>query len=259
MKKIAILISGNIRLYEKNLVFFDEIKKILKNYEIIIISSIWENQKDLENFMIKYKIKFINQIKQKNWKDKTNKVKFVTGEENLSWKLENVFHMWHSIVENIHFLEKINSENNLNIEYVCRFRTDIMNLENIENLKSDLIELENNEFLLPSNRHFKGITDLFFIAKYQTFLKLKNIFTFFEKFSLENRVFNPEYIFYCFLSESKFKIKLAHKFNLALIRIEEAKPTKQVYVPLKDKINMKIIKRKIKFLKFLNSLKYKFK
>lgn len=259
MKKIAILISGNIRLYEKNLVFFDEIKKILKNYEIIIISSIWENQKDLENFMIKYKIKFINQIKQKNWKDKTNKVKFVTGEENLSWKIENVFHMWHSIVENIHFLEKINSENNLNIEYVCRFRTDIMNLENIENLKSDLIELENNEFLLPSNRHFKGITDLFFIAKYQTFLKLKNIFTFFEKFSLENRVFNPEYIFYCFLSESKFKIKLAHKFNLALIRIEEAKPTKQVYVPLKDKINMKIIKRKIKFLKFLNSLKYKFK
>ena len=175
MKKIAILISGNIRLYEKNLVFFDEIKKILKNYEIIIISSIWENQKDLENFMIKYKIKFINQIKQKNWKDKTNKVKFVTGEENLSWKIENVFHMWHSIVENIHFLEKINSENNLNIEYVCRFRTDIMNLENIENLKSDLIELENNEFLLPSNRHFKGITDLFFIAKYQTFLKLKNI------------------------------------------------------------------------------------
>ena len=161
--------------------------------------------------------------------------------------------------ENIHFLEKINSENNLNIDYVCRFRTDIMNIGNIVNLKNDLIKLKNEEFLVSSNRHFKGITDLFFISKYSTFLKVKNIFSFFEKFSLENRVFNPEYIFYCFLSESKFKIRIAHKFNLALIRIEEAKPTKQVYVPLKDKINMKIIKRKIKFLKLINSFKNLFR
>ena len=80
MKKIAFLISGNIRIYEKNLVFFEEIKKILKDYEIIIVSSIWENQEDLENFKEKYKIKFINQIKQKNWNDKINAVKFVTGE-----------------------------------------------------------------------------------------------------------------------------------------------------------------------------------
>ena len=59
MKKIAFLISGNIRIYEKNLVFFEEIKKILKDFEIIIVSSIWENQEDLENFKEKYKIKFI--------------------------------------------------------------------------------------------------------------------------------------------------------------------------------------------------------
>ena len=259
MKKIAFLISGNIRIYEKNLVFFNEIKKILKDFEVIIISSIWENQENLLDFKEKYKIKFINQIKQKNWEEEINGVKFVTGEENISWKIENVFHMWHAIVENIHFLEKINSENNLNIDYVCRFRTDIMNIGNIVNLKNDLIKLKNEEFLVSSNRHFKGITDLFFISKYSTFLKVKNIFSFFEKFSLENRVFNPEYIFYCFLSESKFKIRIAHKFNLALIRIEEAKPTKQVYVPLKDKINMKIIKRKIKFLKLINSFKNLFR
>jgi len=259
MKKIAFLISGNVRIFEKNLVFFNEIKKILKDFEIIIVSSIWENQENLLNFKEKYNIKFINQIKQKDWKDEINRIKFVTGEENLSWKIENVFHMWHAIVENIHFLEEINYENNLNIDYVCRFRTDIMNLKSINNLKNDLIELENEEFLISSNRHFKGITDLFFIAKYPTFLEIKKIFSFFDKFSLENRVFNPEYIFYCFLSESKFKIKIAHKFNLALIRMEEAKPTKHVYVPIKDKINMKLIKRKIKFLKLINSLRYIFK
>ena len=237
MKKIAFLISGNVRIFEKNLVFFNEIKKILKDFEIIIVSSIWENQENLLNFKEKYNIKFINQIKQKDWKDEINRIKFVTGEENLSWKIENVFHMWHAIVENIHFLEKINYENNLNIDYVCRFRTDIMNLKSINNLKNDLIELENEEFLISSNRHFKGITDLFFIAKYPTFLEIKKIF-------------------YCFLSESKFSIKIAHKFNLALIRMEEAKPTKYVYVPIKDKINMKLIKRKIKFLKLINSLRY---
>ena len=41
--------------------------------------------------------------------------------------------------------------------------------------------------------------------------------------------------------------------------MEEAKPTKHVYVPLKDKINMKVIKKKIKLLKLINSLKYIFK
>ena len=98
MKKIAFLISGNIRIYEKNLVFFNEIKKILKDFEVIIISSIWENQENLLDFKEKYKIKFINQIKQKNWEEEINGVKFVTGEENISWKIGNVFHMWHAIV-----------------------------------------------------------------------------------------------------------------------------------------------------------------
>ena len=37
MKKIAVLISGNIRLYEKNL---DFLKKIFDDLEITIISSV---------------------------------------------------------------------------------------------------------------------------------------------------------------------------------------------------------------------------
>ena len=69
MKKIAFLISGNIRIYEKNLVFFEEIKKILKDYEIIIVSSIWENQEDLENFKEKYKIKIISALTITNKED----------------------------------------------------------------------------------------------------------------------------------------------------------------------------------------------
>ena len=82
MKKIAFLISGNIRIYEKNLVFFEEIKKILRDFEIIIVSSIWENQEDLENFKEKYKIKFINQIEQKNCNDNIKNFQVLVEQKN---------------------------------------------------------------------------------------------------------------------------------------------------------------------------------
>ena len=256
MKKIAFLVSGNIRIYEKNLIFLDSLKETFRDYEIIFVSSVWENQIDIENFTQKYEIKFINQIKQKDWSNEIDQVKFVTGDENLSWKINNIFHMWYAIVENIKFLELVVSKNNLEVDYVCRFRTDIIALKDTKNIKKELINLRNNEFLFSSNRHFRGLTDLFFIANYETFLKLKNIVNFFNKFSNDKRVFNPEYIFYCFIAENNFIIKIAHEFNLALIRMEDAKPTKPVYIPLRDKINMKIAKRKIKFTKIMNKFKY---
>ena len=164
--------------------------------------------------------------------------------------------MWHAIVENINFLEFVVNKNNLEIDYVCRFRTDIMSLDENNNIKNDLANLKDNEFLFSSNRHFRGLTDLFFMANYKTFLKLKNIIKYFNDFSNNDRVFDPEYIFYCFISEKNFLIRIAHEFNLALIRMEEAKPTKKVFIPLKDKINMKVGKRKIKFIKLINNIKY---
>ena len=76
-----------------------------------------------------------------------------------------------------------------------------------------------------------------------------------EKFIEDNRVFNPEYILYSFINEKNLKIRLINEFDLALIRVENSKPTKVVYIPLKDKIKMKIAKQKIKLLKFKNRLK----
>ena len=256
MKKIAFLISGKIRIYEKNLVFLDSLRKKFENYEIIFVSSVWENQETINEFQQKYKIKFINQIKEKNWQKEIDKIKFVTGDENLSFKIENVYHMWDSIIQNILFLEEIKKKNNIDFDYVCRFRTDITTLKNIKNLRNDLERLKNGEILFSSNRHFRGITDLFFIANFQTFIRMKNFLNYLEKFNNEGRVFNPEYIFYSFVSENNFRIKIAYKLDIALIRIEEAKPTKKVFVPFNDKLNMKLAKRKIKIIKFLNKLSY---
>ena len=42
MKKIAILISGQIRIFEKNINFFNDLKKSLSDYEVTIVSSVWE-------------------------------------------------------------------------------------------------------------------------------------------------------------------------------------------------------------------------
>ena len=258
MKNIAFLVSGNIRIYEKNLLFLERLKKEFENYEVIFICSFWQNQKDLDEFNKKYKVKFFNQIIEKNWDEEISKIKYVTGGENLSYKIQNVFHMWHSITENIKFLESVVKKSDLKIDYVCRFRTDIMTLKEIKYLKKDLKLIENNQILFSSNRHFRGITDLFFVAKYETFSKIKNIIIYFQKFINDKRVFDPEYIFYSFLNENDFKIKIAYKLDIALIRIEEAKPTKTVFVPFKDKMKMKIAKRKIKMNKLLNKLRYIF-
>ena len=144
MKNIAFLVSGNIRIYEKNLLFLERLKREFEDYEVIFICSFWQNQKDLDEFNKKYKVKFFNQIIEKNWSEEIGKIKYVTGGENLSYKIENVFHMWHSITENIKFLESVVKKNDLKIDYVCRFRTDIMTLKEIKYLKKDLELIENN-------------------------------------------------------------------------------------------------------------------
>ena len=256
MKKIAILISGQIRIFEKNIVFFNELINSLPDYEITVVSTVWENQNEVDIFKKKYDVKYLNQIKERDWSKNVSQVKFVTWEENSGFKIPNVFHMWHAILENINFLESINKKDGLNFDYVLRFRTDIICKEGISFLSHHLKNLKDNEVLFPSNLHWKGLNDSFFVTKFSTILSFKNFLNFLEKFIQDMRVFDPEYILYSFINENNLKIKLINDFNLALIRIEEAKPTKQVYVPLKDKIKIKIAKQKIKLLRLQNKIRF---
>ena len=156
MKSIAFLVSGNIRIYEKNLTFLENLKKEFEDYEIIFICSFWQNQKELNEFNKKYKVKFFNQIIERDWSLEIDKIKYVTGGENLSYKIINVFHMWHSITENIKFLESVVNEQGLKIDYVCRFRTDIMTLKEIKYLKKDLEKLN----IIRYYFHLTGISEV---------------------------------------------------------------------------------------------------
>ena len=256
MKKIAILISGQIRIFEKNINFFNDLKKSLSDYEVTIVSSVWENQNEIELFKKRYNVKYINQVKEQDWSSLISKIKYVTWEENSGFKIPNVFHMWCSIVENVKYLEKINKEEGLNFDYVLRFRTDIICKDGLSFLSNEFKHLKDNEVLFPSNLHWKGLNDSFFISNFNTILKFKNFLTFLEKFIKDMRVFDPEYILYSFINENKFKIKLINNFNLALIRIEDLKPTKIVFIPFKDRIQIKIAKQKIKLIKFYNKIKF---
>ena len=91
MKKIAILISGQIRIFEKNINFFKDLKKILSNFEITVVSSVWENQDELESFKNKYDIKYIHLLKEQDWTNNVSKVKYVTWEENSGFKVPKTF------------------------------------------------------------------------------------------------------------------------------------------------------------------------
>ena len=252
MKKIAVLISGQIRIDDKSLIFFEQLRKSLSNFELIIVSSLWENQNNLELFKKKFNIKYIKLIKEKDWTNEISKVKYVTWEENTAYKVPNIFHMWHSITENINFLIEITEKKQIKFDYVIRFRTDVMCTKGLDNLKSQINKLRENEVLFPSNLHWRGLNDTFFISKYLTFIKFQEILSFIVNFIEKEKLFNPEYILYCFINELKIKFILIKDFNLSLIRVFDSKPTKTVHIPFRDKLNIKIAKQKIKLYRFLN-------
>ena len=124
------------------------------------------------------------------------------------------------------------------------------------NFLADEIKSLKDKSFIPSNLHWKGLNDTFFITNFSTILKFKDFFYFLEKFIEDKRVFNPEYILYSFINEKNLRIRLINEFDLALIRVEDSKPTKLVYVPFKDKIQIKVAKQKIKLLKMYNKMKF---
>ena len=260
MRKVAVLISGNIRIYEKNLYF---LKKIFKDFKITIISSVWDHQENIEKFKDLYQIMNLNKIKEKNWSDELEKVTYVTGEENRSYKIENIFHMWFSIIENIKFLKNISEKEETNFDYVCRFRSDIFEINQSNFFKKELTKLKEKEILFPCNNHYRGLNDMFFITKYETFLNFENMFNYIDNFLDQKRVFNPEYLLYCFVKNNDLKIKLAHNFAIELFGLKtkshdnnNLKPRKKAFILFRDRINLKIAKYTIRFLNKKNKLKY---
>ena len=255
-KKIAILISGLVRYDKANFKFLND---LLSDYDYKIIPSLWSNQSDYEQFKKTYFVDEIKLIEQKDWSEEISKIKYVFGEENRSYKLENIFHMWHSISENIKFLEEYCKKNLSNFDYVCRFRGDLFSESKKFNISKNINKLKDDEIIFPENFHNRGLNDLFFIANFKTFIKLKECINYLKFFISESRPLSSEYFFYHFVRSKSLKIKIIKNFQVNLFGVEnkshenyELQPTKKAFIPLIDKFHLKYIKYKLRFLKKFN-------
>ena len=257
-KKVAILISGQVRLHKENLNF---LKKIFFNFDYEIFATLWENQKEISKICSIYKIKKVKKIKQKDWSRKIKKIKYVFGEENRSYKIVNIFHMWHSISESVKFLIQDSKMNSVNYDYVCRFRTDIFSKKIPHNFNNQIQRLKDDEIIFPENLHSRGLNDLFFLCNFKTISKFKYMMKYLDQFIKENKPISSEYLLYHFTKKNSLKIKLFKQFVIDLFGIKNKshlnynlRPTKNAHIPLIDKMNLKYIKYKIKFLRKINYL-----
>lgn len=254
-KKIAILISGNIRLFKKNYYFLNN---LFKDFEYEIFLCTWKNKKTSKKFKNLYKIKKEIKIKEKNWNNLIRLTKYVTGEENRSYKIINIFHMWYSIIKCIEFLKNSKKE----FDYVCRFRTDLIAANTTKNFSTKLNKLKAEHILLPGNSHFRGACDQFFCFKFLDINKFKFFFKYLKSFLTNQKVLNPEYFFFYFLIKNKFKISLSKDLLIDILGKNKKshknlniQPTKSVSFPLKEKINLRLAKYYMKILLLIEKIK----
>jgi len=250
-KKIAILISGNIRIFEQNKNF---INKILSKFECFYFAAIWKNQKNSANLKLLYHPIQIQEINRNNWDALVKKIKYVTGEENRSYKISNVLNMWDSIQKTTDFFYKYCKKFDLNFDYILRYRTDLK-LLSYKDFSKQLLNLNNNEILIPECHNYRGVNDQFFFMNFKTFIILKGIISFIILCIKNKRVFHSEYLFSQFIKSNSIKIKIIDDINYAQLGSKthknlSLKPTKTPFIPFNDKIEMKIIKYLLKFKKF---------
>jgi hypothetical protein len=249
-KKIAVLVSGNIRLFDQNLPF---LKNIFTNFDYSIFAAVWRDQKNLEEFKNLYKPIKIIEITKKNWEEAISKILYVTGEENRSYKLLNIFNMWDSIAETSALLTKYCYEKNDKFDYVLRYRTDL-ELISFKNFTNQLLNLKNNEILIPEVHNYRGINDQFFFMSFITFPIIEKITNYLILCINNKRVFHSEYLFSQFIKSNSIKIKIINDINYSQLGDKthtnlNLKPTKTAFIPLYDKIEMKKIKYLLKFKK----------
>ena len=78
----------------------------LLKFECFYFAAIWKNQKNVNNLKLLYQPIEIKEINRNNWDAIVHKIKYVTGEENRSYKISNVLNMWDSIQKTTDFLDK---------------------------------------------------------------------------------------------------------------------------------------------------------
>ena len=243
-KKLFILFSGEMRFFYEN---FLSINETFEDYDKIFLFYPWKHQSEkIKTFEKYYKENQINYIFENDWNGILRKIKF---QDNAA-SIPGMFFMWDALIQSFSQLKHKLNDNDL----IIRFRTDIK--INSKKLNLNLDNVKNNTLYIPDCYHWNGVNDQVFISKVKTLTKFSTFFEFVKQSIKKNNFICPEYTFYKFLKKEKINI-IFFEFDYQILKnkkIIENKDKlvigKKSYIPLNDKITIKILKFLFKLRNF---------
>jgi len=243
-KKLFILFAGEMRFFHDNILSINE---SLNEYDKTFLFYPWIHQSEVIKKFIKYYIKNdISYIKENNWEKFLNKIKYPDNAASIP----GLFFMWDALTQSFSKLKHNLDDDDL----ILRFRSDIK--INSKKLNLNLDNVKNNTLYIPDCYHWNGYNDQVFFSKVKTLNKFSNFFEFVNKSIEKNYFICPEYIFYKFLKKEKintifFELDYQILKNKKIVENKDMLVKgKKSYIPIKDRITIKILKILYKFRNF---------
>ena len=243
-KKLFILFSGEMRFFHENILSINE---SLNEYDKTFLFYPWNHQSEvIKKFMKYYTKNHINYITENNWEKIIEKIKYPDNAASIP----GLFFMWDALTQSFSKLKYELNDNDL----ILRFRSDIK--INSKKLYLNLDNVKNNTLYIPDCYHWNGYNDQVFLSKVKTLSKFSNFFEFLNKSIEKNHFICPEYIFHKFLKKEKINT-IFFEFDYQILKNKKIAENKDMlvkekksYIPIKDKITIKILKILYKFRNF---------
>ena len=238
--KIYILFSGQLRFFEENL---KSIEKSLKYVDKLYLFCPWNTEiKKIKLFKKYYKNSKFKLIKQRNWTNHIQKVKYP---DKANSHVSNLFYMWDALVQSFQYYIKILDKDDI----VVRLRTDIKIKST--RFQLDFSKIKNGTLYIPDCYHWNGLNDQIFVSKVNTLKKFKFFFKFLDIMIKDNRFISPEYVYYRFIKMNKLNIIFFNlDYQILRKKISYIRKRSQTIIPLKDQLVIKNLKFLFKLRNF---------
>ena len=219
----------------------------MNEFEKIYLFYPWIREKSKMDLFKKYYSKnHIEYIVEHNWTKNIDRIKYPDYASNIS----SLFYMWDALTQSFLKIKNILSEDDI----IMRFRTDIK--IHSKQLNLNLNKLKDNTLYIPDCYHWNGLNDQVFFSKVKTLSVFDDFFKFIDSSINNNDFICPEYNFYKFLKKKNVKT-VFFDFNYQILKNQKLINNKELfvkekksYIPLRDKINIKILKLLYKLRNF---------
>ena len=248
-KKILVIISGKLTFFSsKN---FYKLKESFKEYDLEFCLFPWRGQSPeiKKKFLNIYKPIHFYEIENHDFEKDIEKIKFPDHAGNPLGTLN----MYKSISISFKIIKKMYDKKIDKPDYVLRFRSDILPKDDQKFINDTFI---GQSIIVPDRYHWNGLNDQVFFSKVKTLSVFDDFFKFIDSSINNNDFICPEYNFYKFLKKKKVKT-VFFDFNYQILKNQKLINNKELfvkekksYIPLRDKINIKILKLLYKLRNF---------